>query len=255
MEAFTMRTLTGVIRTALAAVLTLSAGTLFVASGDEAPKAEPKDGAVTGVVTIKGEIGRIKKIKMDADAKCSAMHPEPPPSEEIVVDADKHARWAFVYVKKGAEGKKPATMPAPAVIDQKGCHYEPHVLGMVAGQELIIRNSDDLLHNIHALPFNNKEFNEGQPQKGMEAKKSFTTPEVMIRVKCDIHAWMGAWIGVLEHPYFAVTDAAGKFEIKGLPDGKYTLECWHEKYKSVTADVEVKGGNATVNFDLTDKKE
>ena len=222
----------------------------------EAPKAAPvevRDAGLGGVVKIKGDIARRKKIKLDADAKCAAMHPEPPLTEDLVADKDGNVQWAFVYVKKGAEGKK-GPEPAPAEINQVGCHYEPHVLGIMVGKDLTVKNSDDLLHNIHALPFDNKEFNFGQPQKGMTEKKSFQKTEVMVKVKCDIHPWMGAWIGVLDHPFYAVTDAAGKYEIKGLPDGKYTIEVWHEKYKSVTAEVEVKG-SATANFELTDKKE
>ena len=223
---------------------------------------EPREGGqerkpavtVKGVVTLKGKPPVRKKIKTDSDPKCTLLRKgEPMLTEDVVADKDKNVQWAFVYVKKGAPAKKPGDLK-PVVIDQKGCHYEPHVLGLVTGQDLVIRNSDDLLHNIHALPFNNKEFNEGQAQKGMEAKKSFANQEVMVKVKCDIHAWMGAWIGVLDHPYFAVTDAAGKYTINGLPDGKYTIEVWHEKYKSVTADVEVKGA-ATANFELADLKE
>lgn len=208
---------------------------------------------LSGTVKIKGDVPRRKKIKMDNDPKCAAMHPEPPLSEEVVADKDGNVQWAFVYVKKGAEGKK-GPAPKPAEINQVGCHYEPHVLGIMVGQELTIKNSDDTLHNIHALPFNNKEFNFGQPQKGMTEKKSFTAVEVMVKVKCDVHAWMGCWIGVLDHPFYAATDASGKFNIAGLPDGKYTVEVWHEKYKSVTAEVEVKGPT-TSNFELTDKKE
>ncbi len=208
---------------------------------------------LSGTVKIKGEVPRRKKIKMDNDPKCTAMHPEAPLNQEIMADKDGNVQWAFVYVKKGAEGKK-GPAPKPAEINQVGCSYEPHVLGIMVGQDLTIKNSDDTLHNIHALPFNNKEFNFGQPQKGMTEKKSFTTVEVMVKVKCDVHAWMGCWIGVLDHPFYAVTDASGKFNIEGLPDGKYTIEAWHEKYKSVTADVEVKGAT-TANFELVDKKE
>jgi plastocyanin len=161
-----------------------------------------------------------------------------------------------VYVKKGAEGKKPTEAPAQAVINQVGCHYEPHVLGIVVGQELLIKNSDDLLHNIHALPFSNKEFNFGQPTKGLEEKKTFTTQEVMVKVKCDVHPWMSAWIGVVDHGFYAVTGADGKYAIPGgLPDGKYTVEVWHEGYKSVTSEVEVKGGAAVADLELADKKE
>lgn len=234
------------------AVFGLCGGSALMA-GPEAPAKGP---SISGTVKIKGDVKKRKKIKMDADPKCAAMHAEPPLMEDIVVDANGNVQWAFVYVKKGAEGKKPTDPPAPAVINQTGCHYEPHVLGIVVGQDLTIKNSDDLLHNIHALPFSNKEFNFGQPTKGLEEKKQFTTPEVMVKVKCDVHPWMSAWIGVLDHGFFAVTGADGKYAIPaGLPDGKYTVEVWHEGYKSVSSDVEVKGGTATADFELTDKKE
>ena len=145
----------------------------------------------------------------------------------------------------------PAT---PAILDQKGCRYDPHVFGIQVNQELLIRNSDDLLHNVHALPFVNKEFNFGQPTKGMEEKKKFTQPEIMVKFKCDIHLWMGAWAGVLPHPFHSVTDASGKYEIKGLPPGKYTIEVWHEKYKSVAQELEVKEGAQTLDLTLEARK-
>ena len=216
----------------------------------------PQDvGSIAGLVKVV-DPPRRKKIKMDADPKCAALHADAPLSDEVVVDANGGVQYAFVWIKTGLEGK---TLPPPAtqaVIDQKGCRYEPHVVGVMVGQELLIRNSDDLLHNIHALPFENKEFNFGQPSKGMEEKKSFAKQEVMVKVKCDVHPWMSAWVGVVAHPCFAVTDAAGKFEIKGVPPGKYTVEVWQEKYKSVTADVEVKAGAATAaNFEMKDKRE
>ena len=271
---------------ALSAVAALCGGSMIVACGDDKPAQAPvvkveaapaaplakveapapapakvasepvKGASISGTVKVKGDVKKRKKIKMDADPKCAAMHAEPPLMEDIVVDGSGNVQWAFVYVKKGAEGKKPTDAPAQAVINQVGCHYEPHVLGIVVGQELLIKNSDDLLHNIHALPFSNKEFNFGQPTKGLEEKKQFTTQEVMVKVKCDVHPWMGAWIGVLDHGFFAVTGPDGKYAIPGgLPDGKYTVEVWHEGYKSVSADVDVKGGAGVQSFDLTDKKE
>lgn len=271
-----------------AAALALCGGSMIVACGDdkpaqqapvkvdgqvakadaptkvEAPAAAPvkvasepvKGASISGTVKVKGETKKRKKIKMDADPKCSAMHAEPPLMEDIVVDGNGNVQWAFVYVKKGAEGKKPKDAPAAAVINQVGCHYEPHVLGIAVGQDLVIKNSDDLLHNIHALPFSNKEFNFGQPTKGLEEKKQFTTQEVMVKVKCDVHPWMSAWIGVVDHGFFAVTGADGKYAIPGgLPDGKYTVEVWHEGYKSVSTEVDVKGGAAVADLELADKKE
>jgi len=231
-----------------------------VAAAPVAPKVEAfvpiKGASISGQVKVKGDVKKRKKIKMDADPKCAAMHAEPPLMEDIVVDGQGNVQWAFVYVKKGAEGKKPTDATPQAVINQVGCHYEPHVLGIVVGQDLLIKNSDDLLHNIHALPFSNKEFNFGQPSKGLEEKKSFTTQEVMVKVKCDVHPWMSAWIGVLDNGFFAVSGADGKYAIPGgLPDGKYTVEVWHEGYKSVTSEVEVKGGAAVADLELAEKRE
>jgi hypothetical protein len=272
-----------------AAVLCLGMGSLIMACGDDktaaqpnvkpaaeavkvetpkaetpapapAPKAEAfvpvKGASISGKVTVKGDVKKRKKIKMDADPKCAALHADAPLMDDIVVDANGGVQWAFVWVKKGAEGKKPTDAPKQAVINQVGCRYEPHVLGVVTGADLIIKNSDDLLHNIHALPFTNKEFNFGQPTKGLEEKKQFTAQEVMVKVKCDVHPWMSAWVGVVDHGFFAVTGADGTYAIPGgLPDGSYTVEVWHEGYKSVTAEVAVKGGAATQMFELTEKKE
>jgi hypothetical protein len=140
----------------------------------------------------------------------------------------------------------------PVVLDQKGCRYEPHVFGIRAGQPLLIKNSDDLLHNVHALPFTNAEFNIGQ-QPGAEDTRQFASREVVVKVKCDIHPWMGAWAAVLDHPFFAVTDEKGRYEIKGLPAGKHTVEVWQEKYKSVSKDVQVQDKTA-LDFELTEMK-
>jgi plastocyanin len=216
------------------------------------PTGAQDSGSIAGQVKVKDPPKR-KKINMDADPKCAAMHAEKLLTEEVVADAEGNVQWAFVYVDKAEFKGKAST--TPVVIDQKGCRYEPHVFGVMTGQEILIKNSDDLLHNIHALPFNNKEFNFGQPSKGMEEKKSFGTREVMVKIKCDVHPWMSAWAGVLDHPYFAVTDAAGKYEIKGVPPGKYTVKVWQEKYKEVSAEVEVKAGAAAnKNFEMADKK-
>ena len=122
-------------------------------------------------------------------------------------------------------------------IDQKMCRYHPHVQGMRVGQPLEILNSDPTLHNIHALPKNNSEFNNGQPIQGMKMTHTFDKPEVMVPFKCDVHGWMNAYVGVLPHPYFAVTKDDGKFELANLPPGTYTIEAWHEKLGTQTQQV------------------
>jgi hypothetical protein len=190
---------------------------------------------------------------MDAVPACAALRAGPLMSETVVADVNRGLRWALVYVKAGA-GPSAAALP-PAVLTQEGCHYEPHVLGLQVGQPLLIRNKDPLLHNVHALPFVNREFNFGQPTSGLEEVRRFTLPEVPVKVKCDVHPWMSAWLGVFDHPFFAVTDAGGVYELPELPAGRYTVEVWHEAYQSVSRDVDVPDdGGVTLNFQLDVRK-
>jgi len=140
----------------------------------------------------------------------------------------------FVYVKDGLGQYIYDTPTESAKIDQMNCRYHPHVFGMRVGQPLEIINSDPTLHNIHALPKGNKEFNTGQPIQGMKTTHTFEAKEVMVPFKCDVHGWMNAYVGVLDHPYFATTGADGKFELKTLPPGTYTIEAWHEKLGTTT---------------------
>ncbi len=166
---------------------------------------------------------------MDADPKCAAMHAdEPPLSEEVVANADGALRNVFVYLKTAPAGQTYTPPRTPAVLDQVGCAYHPRILGMMAKQPLLIRNSDDTLHNVHALPTKSKEFNIGQPNRGMESTRTFSTPEVMVKFKCDVHPWMAAYVGVLDHPFFAVTGDDGTFALPELPPGTYTVVAWHE---------------------------
>jgi plastocyanin len=145
----------------------------------------------------------------------------------------------FVYVKSGLAGKKFPTPATAVAFDQKGCTYHPHILGMMVNQKLEIKNSDETLHNVHSLPKNSKQFNIAQPKKGMKMTQTFDKPEVMVKVKCEVHNWMSAYIGVLDHPFFAVSNDKGAFEIKNLPAGEYELEAWHEKYGTKTMKVSV----------------
>ena len=205
-----------------------------------------KDGAagatgaasITGKIVFEGAAPAAEEFKMSADAFCAKSHPGDVSREDIVIGEDKGLANVFVYVKSGINGTYPPPIAA-ATLDQKGCTYQPHVFGVVAGQSIELLNSDDTLHNIHSLPEKNEAFNLGMPVKGMKYTKKFDKPEVMIRIKCDVHSWMSAYCGVLPHPFFAVTAADGTYTIKDLPAGTYTIEAWHEKFGTQTQQVTV----------------
>jgi plastocyanin len=195
-------------------------------------------GTVQGVVTLDGTAPKNEGIKMNADPVCVRENKTPQFQETYMVGSDgKSLANVFVYVKDGLGNYVFDTPTTPATIDQKECRYHPHVFGMRVGQPLEIINSDPTLHNIHALPKSNSEFNNGQPIQGMKMTHTFDKPEVMVPFKCDVHGWMNAYVGVLPHPYFAVTKDDGKFELKDLPPGTYTIEAWHEKLGPMTQSV------------------
>jgi hypothetical protein len=202
---------------------------------------------ISGKVSFEGTPPALEKVKVTADPKCAALHPGGLERQVIQVK-DGGLANVFLYVTGGVSGSFPP--PAtPALLDQSGCTYHPHVLAMQAGQTLTIRNSDDTLHNIHPRPTVNTEFNIGQPRKGMESTKTFDKPEVWIPVGCDVHPWMRAYVAVVPHPYFAVTKEDGSFEIKGLPAGEYEIEAVHEKLDRQSQKVSVKDGEAAaLNF-------
>ena len=205
-------------------------------------------GDVTGKVSFDGKASAPSRLRMDADKFCAMTHKEPVLSEELVVNKNGTLKNVLIYVKEGVGAKKFDVPKSPVVFDQKGCVYRPHVLGVMAGQELQVKNSDNTLHNVHALPKVNPGFNQGQPVPGI-MKKTFAKPEPPFKVKCEVHSWMSAYIGVFNHPYFGVTGDDGSFTIKDLPAGEYTLEAWHEKYGIQTLKVKVDAsGKATANF-------
>ena len=205
-------------------------------------------GVVAGKISFSGTVPATQKVKLTADPKCAAIHKEGLDRQTIRVK-DGGVADVLVYVKAGLSGTY--TAPAePAVMDQVGCDYSPRIVVAMAGQPLKIRNSDDTLHNIHPRPAINKEFNVGQPRKGMETTKTFDKPELMIPTGCDVHPWMRAYISVLSHPFYAVTGDDGSYEIKGLPDGDYEVEAVHAELKSLSGKASVKGG-ATARLDLS----
>jgi hypothetical protein len=207
---------------------------------------------ISGKVTLKGTPPPEKKIEFDA--MCGKLHDKDVTTRHYVVAPDGGLANVFVYLKQAPAGK-PAADKVPE-LDQVNCMYEPYVLGVMTNQVFKIKNSDPLMHNVHATPkvAGNKEFNVGQPVKGMVKETSFASREVLVRFKCDVHPWMFAYVGVMDHPYFAVTDKEGKFKLPAdLPPGKYTLVAYHLKThgttEGLTQDIEVAAGDkGEVNF-------
>lgn len=204
-----------------------------------APVTNPVDPAtaavVTGRVTFSGQAPAPTPISMASDPRC----PTGATAQPVLVGANGSLQNAFVYVKDGLGNLKFPVPATPVVLDQNGCQYSPHVFGVQVGQTVEILNSDPTLHNIHAWPTINQEFNVGQALQGLREKHVFSTKEVMVPFKCDVHKWMNAYVGVLDHPFYAVTGADGTFSLEGLPPGTYTVEVWHEKLGTQTQSVTI----------------
>lgn len=215
----------------------------------ESPVDESTAGDVAGVVSFTGSVPEMAQINMSDEPTCAEKY-DTPPTEETVIVADGRLQNVFVYVREGLEG---LTFPTPSesvTIDQDGCRYIPHVTGVQVGQEVDFENSDGLLHNINATPEANRGFNVSQPVD-MTTSRTFSTAEVMVPLRCDVHGWMSAYIGVLSHPYFAVTGEDGSFDLSTLPPGDYVIEAWHERYGTRTANVTVvTGETAEITFEF-----
>ncbi len=208
-------------------------------------------GNITGKIVYSGPKVSPTAIKMNADPKCMAMHKgKEAYAEQLVVNPNNTLSDVFIYIKTGLEGKKFPTPTTKVTIAQEGCMYHPHVFGIMTKQPLEIINEDPTLHNIHALPKNSSQFNIAQPMKGMKTTKSFDKPEVMVKIKCEVHNWMAAYAGVLDHPFFAVSGDKGTYEIKNLPPGEYEVEAWQEKLGTKTMKVTV-GASDTKTVDFT----
>jgi plastocyanin len=220
-----------------------------------APEPAPTPGAVgtatvSGAVRYEGEVPAMKTIQMDADPGCAKKHDSPVRSEMLVLGEGKTMANVLVRVKGGLAGGSYAPPSEPAVLDQDGCRYVPHVLGLMVGQPLKILNSDGLLHNVHAMPEVNKTFNMAMPASRTEASVTFTEVESSFKIKCDVHPWMGAYVAVLAHPFFDVTSDDGTFTIENLPAGRYEIEAWHEKLGVQTLTTEVADAQ-TVELEFT----
>ena len=225
-------------------IATFCAATLSVANAAD----------ITGKITLKGTPPpaiELTDVKNNAD--CSKMHTEPVMTQHFIVGANGELANVIVALK-GVPAKAGGESAKPGVLDQKGCLYTPQIQAIQTNQKLLVKTSDPISHNVHTLPSvaGNKEDNKGQAAGQPDLVFTFAKPENFLKVKCDIHPWMFAWVSVFDHPYFAVTDKDGKFTIKDVPPGKYTIEARHRKAApdGVTKEIEVKDSGATADFTL-----
>ncbi len=205
-------------------------------------------GSVSGKITYDGAVPKLKPYDMNADPDCAKKHGGGKADNLMLVLGDGNTLAnIFVQIKNPPAGdhKAPST---PVEIDQNGCLYHPRVVGVMAGQPLRFKNSDGILHNVHGLPKENREFNIGMPPSLTQKDVSLNKPEPLFKVKCDVHPWMASYVAVMTHPYFAVTGRDGSFKISGVPDGTYEIEAWHEKLPAMAGKATVSGGDATVDF-------
>ncbi len=209
-------------------------------------------GDITGKVTLKGTPP--PEVEIPYTDQCTPLNPTVKTTRFYLTGKDNGLANVFVYISKGCEGKTFPTPTQAVELDQKACNYEPYILGAMVNQTIKIKNSDPILHNVHAIPTTdgNSEFNLAQPTQGQVDEKSFPKKEILVKFKCDVHQWMYAYVGVMDNPYFAVTDADGNFKISNVPPGNYTLTAYHLKtHKTnpgVTQDIKVEDSPLTANF-------
>jgi plastocyanin len=210
---------------------------------------------IVGVITLKGTPPAEKEITpLMENPDCAKMHTTTPTTHFYAVGAKGELADVVVSLK-GVTGKSTGASAPPAVLDQKGCLYTPTILAIQTGQKLIVKNSDPCIHNVHATPAvpGNPETNQGQGPGAADLTYTYMQPEMFLRFKCDVHPWMFAWVSVFDSPWFCVSDKDGKFVIKNVPPGKYTVEAAHRKLGVQTQDVEVKDGDVTANFSFAVK--
>ena len=209
-------------------------------------------GSVSGVVKLDGTAPKFKPINMSADPYCVKANKKPVYPDQVVTGAGNTLANVVVYVKSGAEDYSFPTPSESVTLDQKDCMYVPHIVALMVGQQLSVVNSDDTTHNIHPTPADNREWNKSQPPNAPAITDTFARPEVAIPVKCNVHPWMKGYIAVMANPYYAVTDKDGKFDLKNLPPGTYTIEAWQEKYGVVDQTVTI-GAKESKTSDFTFK--
>jgi plastocyanin len=205
---------------------------------------------IIGTITLNGTPpAEVPYTPLMNDSTCSAMYKTTPTTHFYVVGPNHELADAIVSLK-GVTGKSTGANQPPVVMDQKGCLYQPQILAMQTGQKLVVKNSDTCIHNVHCVPTvaGNPESNQVQMPGGPDLTFTFPQPEMFIKFKCDVHPWMFAWVSVFDSPYYCLSDNGGKFIIKNVPPGKYTVEADHRKLGTLTKDVEVKDSDVTVNF-------
>lgn len=198
---------------------------------------------VRGIVRFDGKVPAAKAISMGADPTCAKLHPAPVLAQEVMADAKGDLQNVIVFVSDGLGDRTFDPPSQPAVVEQKGCMYQPHVLAVRANQTLELVNDDSTSHNIHPVPANNREWNKAEPP-GSKMEETFAREEVAIPVKCNVHPWMRGYIAVFKHPYFSVTGKDGTFDLSNLPPGTYTIKAWHERLGTATQTVTI-GANET----------
>lgn len=227
------------------------AATAPAGGGGDAVPDEANGATVTGKVAFDGTAPKMPTIDMSDKPVCAKAHTTPQKSEEVVVNGNGTLKNVFVWVKSGLPDKTWKIPASNVALDQTGCMYAPHVLGVMAGQNIEIKNSDPTNHNIHPAAAVNADFNQSQSPGAPAIMKSYPRQEVMIPVKCNVHPWMRAYIGVVSHPFYAVTGDDGTYTIKGLPPGTYTIEIVHEKYGKQEQQVTVGPKDSkTVDFSV-----
>lgn len=235
-------------RTWVTVVTTLALSGTCVLGGSAQVMAQG-GGSIVGAVKVAGSPPAPKVLKVNKDTQACGSEKK---SEDLMVGPNKEVQWAVVSVA-GAKGPAPKPAKKPT-LDQKGCHFQPHVLLVPAGAEVEVLNPDGVLHNIHSRAAVNSSVNKAQPKFKKTMGVVFGEKPEIIRVNCDAHSWMQGWIVVTGHPYYAVTDEKGAFKLENVPPGKHTIEVWHETLGKVTKEVEVKAGAETkVAFELATK--
>lgn len=231
-------------------MLVASFGNSYAGSNAASNNAAANPGAstVTGRVRFEGPVPPHTRINMAADPSCVKAHPGSAVSEDFVIGSDGTLGNVVVFISDGLGDRTFEVPSTPAVLEQKGCMYEPHVAAVRANQKIKVVNSDSTLHNIHPVPANNREWNRAEPG-GSTIEEAFAREEIAIPVKCNVHPWMRSYIAVFKHPFFAVTGKDGSFDLPNLPPGEYTVKAWHEKLGTMTQKIKIAPGEAkTIDF-------